>query len=119
MSQACNCSGRSGSSITICLVGRPNGERARQISSGEGIIRSPYDPEARTGKKRETTWLGYKVHLTETCALETTEQAQEPVRPQLITDVQTTVANVQDVELTQVIQEDLAHHDLVPDEQIV
>ena len=90
-----------------------------QESTDEGIIRSPYDPEARTGKKRETTWLGYKVHLTETCALETTEQAQEPVRPQLITDVQTTVANVQDVELTQVIQEDLAHHDLVPDEQIV
>ena len=25
---------------------------------GEGIIRSPSDPEARTGKKRETTWLG-------------------------------------------------------------
>jgi len=39
-----------------------------QESSDEGIIRSPYDPEARTGKKRETTWFGYKVHLTETCA---------------------------------------------------
>ncbi len=26
---------------------------------GEGVIRSPYDPEAQTGKKRETTWLGY------------------------------------------------------------
>jgi transposase len=24
----------------------------------EGVIRSPYDPEAQTGKKRETTWLG-------------------------------------------------------------
>jgi hypothetical protein len=32
-----------------------------QESSDEGIIRSPYDPEARTGKKRETTWFGYKV----------------------------------------------------------
>ena len=30
-----------------------------QESSGEGIIRSPYDPEARTGKKRETTWFGF------------------------------------------------------------
>ena len=39
-----------------------------QESADEGIIRSPYDPEARTGKKRETTWFGYKVHLTETCA---------------------------------------------------
>jgi transposase len=90
-----------------------------QESAGEGIIRSPYDPEARTGKKRETTWLGYKVHLTETCALESTQDVQAPVLPQLITDVQTTVANVQDVEMTQVIQEDLAQHDLVPDEQIV
>ncbi len=90
-----------------------------QANADEGIIRSPYDPEARTGKKRETTWLGYKVHLTETCALETTEPAQANVLPQLITDVQTTLANVQDVEMTQVIQEDLARHHLLPDEQIV
>lgn len=90
-----------------------------QANADEGIIRSPYDPEARTGKKRETTWLGYKVHLTETCALETTEPAQANVLPQLITDVQTTIANVQDVEMTHVIQEDLARHHLLPDEQIV
>ena len=37
-----------------------------QASESEGIIRSPYDPEARTGEKREMTWLGYKAHLTET-----------------------------------------------------
>ena len=43
---------------------------------GEGVIRSPYDPEAQTGKKRETTWLGYKVHLTETCG-----EPVEPMRP--------------------------------------
>lgn len=90
-----------------------------QEHAEEGIIRSPYDPEARTGKKRETTWLGYKVHLTETCAVETTEQDREPILPQLITAVQTTVANVQDVTMTHVIQEDLAQHDLLPDEQIV
>ena len=64
-----NCCGRSGSSITISRAGRSNGEQAR--TAREGIIRSPYDPEARTGKKREMTWLGYKVHLTETCAMET------------------------------------------------
>ena len=39
--------------------------------------------------------------------------------PQLITDVQTTLANVQDVEITHVIQENLAQHHLLPDEQIV
>ncbi len=90
-----------------------------QESSDEGVIRSPYDPEARTGKKRETTWLGYKVHLSETCALETPEDPQAKVVPQLITDVQTTVANVQDVEMTAIIQENLAQHHLVPEEQIV
>ena len=90
-----------------------------QESSDEGIIRSPYDPEARTGKKRETTWFGYKVHLTETCALETSEDGQAPAMPQLIVEVQTTVANVQDVDMTAVLQEDLAQHDLLPEEQIV
>ncbi len=90
-----------------------------QAGEAEGIIRSPYDPEARTGKKRETTWFGYKVHLTETCALETTEDAQVGAMPQLIVEVQTTVANVQDVDMTEVIEEDLAQHHLTPDEQIV
>jgi transposase len=30
------------------------------------IISSPYDPEARYTTKRETSWVGYKLHLTET-----------------------------------------------------
>jgi transposase len=90
-----------------------------QERSDEGIIRSPYDPEARTGKKRETTWLGYKVHLTETCALQASEDMPAKSLPQLIIDVQTTVANMQDVEMTHVIQEDLAEHGLLPDEQMV
>ena len=29
-----------------------------QASEDEGIIRSPSDPEAQTGKKRETIWFG-------------------------------------------------------------
>lgn len=90
-----------------------------QESSDEGIIRSPYDSEARTGKKRETTWLGYKVHLTETCAMDGTEDTQTRAMPQLIVQVQTTVANVPDVQMTATIQEDLAQHYLLPKEQIV
>src|SRR6266699_1996329 len=90
-----------------------------QAGADEGIIRSPYDPEARTGKKREMTWLGYKVHLTETCAVETGEETQALPMPQLIVQVQTTVANVQDVEMTATIQEDLAKRDLLPEDQIV
>ena len=30
-------------------------------------LSSPYDPEARYGNKGNKAWLGYKVHLTETC----------------------------------------------------
>ena len=39
--------------------------------------------------------------------------------PQLIVQVQTTLANVQDVEVTDSIQEDLAQHDLLPEDQVV
>jgi transposase len=85
-----------------------------QKEDGEGVIRSPYDPEAQTGKKRETTWLGYKVHLTETCAL-----PEEPMRPHLIVQVQTTVATIQDVNMTATIQEELVKAGLKPQEQIV
>jgi len=84
-----------------------------QADQGEGVIRSPYDPEAKSGKKREIVWLGYKVHLTETCAIE------EETMPQLIVQVQTTVAPVQDGEMTTTIQEELAKRDLLPEEQIV
>lgn len=67
---------------------------------GEGVIRSPSDPEAQTGKKRETTWLGYNVHLTETCG-----RPEEPLRPQLMVQVHTTVAPVPDAEMTAPMQE--------------
>jgi len=90
-----------------------------QASEGEGIIRSPYDPEAQTGKKRDLTWLGYKVHYTETCALQESEQEQATPIPHLIVQVQTTVAPVQDVEMTAPIQEELAKRDLLPQEHIV
>jgi transposase len=50
--------------------GRAKGRAGPQADGQEGVLRSPYDPEARTGKKRETAWLGYKVHLTETCDTE-------------------------------------------------
>jgi transposase len=82
--------------------------------SGEkgGVIRSPYDAEARTGKKRERVWLGYKVHLTETCDAESQT-------PQLVTHVETTPACITDVEMTAVIHEGLTQQDLLPDEHVV
>ena len=34
-------------------------------------LQSPYDPDARYASKYDTTWLGYRLHLTETCDAET------------------------------------------------
>lgn len=49
---------------------------------------SPYDTEAHYGIKKGQAWLGYKLHLTESC---------DDDLPHLITHVETTDAGVQDV----------------------
>ena len=51
------------------------------------MINSPYDPDARYSVKRDTHWVGYKVHLTETCDEDT---------PHLITHVLSTAATTPD-----------------------
>src|SRR6266702_4361373 len=51
------------------------------------LINSPYDLDARYGKKRTTLWVGYKVHFSQTC---------EEDAPQLITHVETTQAPISD-----------------------
>lgn len=91
-----------------------NGEvrfRARaQLPPSAQMIQSPYDPDARFGGKRSTTWLGYKVHVTETC---------EPDTPHLIVDVQTTVATTPDCVPLAAIQASLDARDVVPSQQFV
>ncbi len=74
------------------------------------LISSPYDPDARYGKKRETEWTGYTVHLTETCEDDT---------PNLITDVTTTPASTSDFAVLPTIQDHLAARNVMPSEQIV
>ena len=74
------------------------------------LICSPYDPQARYSRKRETTWIGYKVHLTETCAADA---------PHLITQVETTTATQPDSAVVNTIQANLEQHDLLPNEQVV
>ena len=71
---------------------------------------SPYDPEARYGNKRSTTWTGYKVHITETCPSDEVH---------LITNVETTPAHLSDIDQTEVIHESLAAQELLPDEHFV
>ncbi len=83
---------------------------AEDLPPASLLISSPYDDDARFGKKRSTEWTGYKVHLTETCDDDT---------PNLITDVQTTPATTTDFVMTPIIQDHLSVHDLLPAEHLV
>jgi len=73
-------------------------------------IASPYDVEARYSQKRTETWVGYKVHLTESCDAE---------RPHLITHVETTVATAPDITALEPIHHALAAKQLLPAEHSV
>ncbi len=74
------------------------------------FISSPYDPEARYAKKRSTCWVGYKVHLTETC---------DDNMPRLITHVETTPGPSDDSAVTPRIHEALEDRDLLPETHLV
>jgi transposase len=74
------------------------------------LIGSPYDPDARWSKKRDTEWVGYKMHVTETCDEE---------EPHLVTNVETTLATTADNTMTTTIRGRLTARDLLPREHIV
>lgn len=76
-----------------------------ELPPGNQFINSPSDQEARYGKKRETRWTGYKVHLSETC---------EDDAPHLITHVATSAAATTDEAMTETIHADLQQADLTP-----
>jgi transposase len=75
-----------------------------QPASGD-LISSPYAPDAHYARKRETEWVGYKVHLTET---------SDPDAPSLITHVTTTAATTNDEAVLPEIHADLAAQALLP-----
>jgi transposase len=74
------------------------------------MINSPYDPDARYSTKRSVEWVGYKVHLTETC---------EAARPHLIVNVETTPATTPDDNMLAVVHASLAPRQLLPSEHLV
>ena len=71
---------------------------------------SPYDPDARFGSKRSTTWSGYKVHWTETC---------DDDNVHLITHVITTHGNETDFGETEQVHQALKEKGLLPAEHLV
>ena len=38
-----------------------------EVPLARAFVNSPFDLDARLGRKRATYWVGYKAHLTETC----------------------------------------------------
>ena len=75
-------------------------------------LASPYDPDARwAAKGKDRFWLGYKLHLTETC-----DDPDQTKTPNLITNVHTTPATTPDNSASIPIHQDLAERGLAPAE---
>ncbi len=121
----------------ISADGREVIKRREKEPQGDGLppgharIASPYDTDARWGAKRQESWLGYKLHVTETCddpppcCCRPAPAARAGCRghqegcahltaPNLITNVATTDATVADNQMTAVIDDDLAAKNLAP-----
>jgi len=84
--------------------------RAEPALPAAQLINSPYDLDARYGKKRTTLWVGYKVHFSQTC---------DEDAPQLITHVETAQAPISDEGALSMIHADLAEKKLLPDQHLV
>jgi transposase len=110
------------------------------LPPGHARIASPYDLDARWGVKREEFWLGYKLHVTETCddappcscrpgaagqadagsaGAGVQDRGHDKgcaqlTAPNLITHVATTDATVTDNQMTSAICQDLTGKNLAP-----
>lgn len=84
-------------------------ERGEMPASAD-LYQSPFDLDVRFSRKRNRTWLGYKVHVTETCAEDS---------PNLITNVRVVNATQQDYDAVEPIHERLQERDLLMDEHLV
>ena len=85
-------------------------ENQGELPPSAQLISSPYDIEARFSRKRTTTWVGCKVHLSKTC---------ETDQPHLITQVATTVSTEANSTTLPHIQQGLAGQSLLPSQQLV
>ena len=83
---------------------------SEELPPSSRFISSPHDGDAHYAKKRTTQWVGYTVHVTETCDDDT---------PQLITNVATTAGPTADGAATPVIHAALKARDLLPQTHLV
>src|SRR5712691_382474 len=82
----------------------------KDMPSPAELIASPYDPEARYSTKRAVEWIGYKVHLTETC---------DPATPHLMVHVETTPATTPDDHMLATVHASLEPRGWLPAEHLV
>jgi transposase len=74
------------------------------------LIQSPYDIEARYSKKKNTGWLGYKVHFTEGC---------DSDQPHFLLEVTTTLSTKPDGGIIEDLHERLAEKQVLPNQHLV
>jgi len=100
---------------------REAGLTGHGLPPGRCLIVSPYDTSARYSEKHGKGWLGYKVHLTETCGDPAADgqAAGRPATPNLITSVATTRASVADAAMTEPVHDALQARNLLPGEHAV
>jgi transposase len=94
----------------VVIEDQPRLREPKDMPPAAAELESPYEPEARYGAKRGMSWIGYKVHLTETCDAEL---------PHLLTQVSTTIATDADIEQLAAIQAGLARAELLPARHLV
>jgi transposase len=93
----------------------PDGVRWRR-SKEEGLppasqrIDSPTDVDSRRASKGELRWVGYKVHLTETC---------DDDAPRIVTHVETATAPTPDRKAVRAVHEALKSKTLLPSTHLV
>jgi transposase len=95
------------------------------LPPGHLRIETPYDPQARRGVKDDISWLGWKLHVTDTCdgppacgcppgPAGRPPRCRCDVLPSIITHVATTDATVADVIMTVPVTAALAAKDTAP-----
>jgi transposase len=110
-----------------CRAGEHGEKVIRREASEHGLppgrlqVISPYDLDARYCEKRGKGWIGYKVHITETCsrAADDDPGTGRPAAPNLITNVATTQATVADAAMTGPVHDMLDAAGLLPGEHAV
>jgi len=87
-----------------------HGRTGDAIPPAAQFVSSPYDHDAQYARKYTTQWVGYKVHITETC---------DDDLPHVITHIETTAGPVADGAATPMIHAALHERDLLPRIHIV